>query len=126
MIPVILSGGLGTRLWALSNPEIPKPFIRFSDSKSLLQSTLDRVLSLAELSDVITITHCDLVEQTLAEYHPFDQSVITYHLIAEPVRRNTESAVAAAALYAQSNFSPDSTLLVLPADHHIKDLSAHS
>jgi len=123
-IPVIISGGLGTRLWPLSTPVAPKPFIRFSDSKSLLQATLERALSFPDVSDVITITHCDMVEQTLAEYRPFDQSVITHHLIAEPVRRNTAAAVAAAVLYAQSNFSPDSTLLFLPADHHIKDLSA--
>lgn len=123
-IPVIISGGLGTRLWPLSTPETPKPFIRLSDSKSLLQATLGRAISLSNSSDVITITHSDLIEQTLAEYQQFDQSAITHHLIAEPVRRNTASAVAAAALYAQSNFSPDSTLLFLPADHHIKDRSA--
>ena len=59
LIPVILSGGSGTRLWPVSRSAYPKPFMRMSDGESLLHKTLDRALRLADGGRVLTVTGRD-------------------------------------------------------------------
>lgn len=123
MIPVILSGGSGTRLWPVSREAYPKPFIRLANGPSLLQRVLSRCAPLADRWVYIvtnetygfkTRDECGEVP-ALAEREIFQ--------ILEPAGRNTAPAVALAALAATEQ-GDDPTLLILPADHLIPDEQA--
>ncbi|HVH33768.1 MAG TPA: sugar phosphate nucleotidyltransferase, partial [Tahibacter sp.] len=72
LIPVILSGGAGTRLWPVSRSAYPKPFMRLADGESLLYKTLDRALAVADEGHVLTVTGRDYYFLTRDEYaaHP--------------------------------------------------------
>jgi mannose-1-phosphate guanylyltransferase/mannose-6-phosphate isomerase len=125
LIPVILSGGSGTRLWPVSRSAYPKPFMRMSDAESLLYKTLDRALRLADGGHALTVTGRDYYFLTRDEYarHPrahLDQ----LPFLLEPAGRNTAPAVVLAALYLRKHFGADAVLLVLPADHLIRDIDA--
>ncbi|HMM66824.1 MAG TPA: sugar phosphate nucleotidyltransferase, partial [Dokdonella sp.] len=125
IVPVILSGGAGTRLWPVSRSAYPKPFMRMGDGESLLYKTLDRALRLADGGTVLTVTGRDYYFLTRDEYstHPLaDLDKLPFLL--EPVGRNTAPAVVLAALHALEQCGADATLLVLPADHLIRDLDA--
>jgi len=119
LLPVILSGGRGSRLWPLSSSDKPKPFLRIGTEQSFLQAALLRSASLTAVTDVVTVTSDELIEQTLDEYRSLKVIDVQHHLISEPVRNNTGPAVAAALSYTLSKFDPDTILLFLPADHVI-------
>lgn len=121
LIPVILSGGSGTRLWPVSREAFPKPFMRLGGALSLLQRTLRRALPLADghLSAIVTNGEYFLKTREEIDTLPAAAGQRVVQLL-EPVGRNTAPAVALAALWAQS-IDPDATLLVLPADHLIPD-----
>lgn len=123
LIPVILSGGAGTRLWPVSRSAYPKPFMRLADGESLLYKTLDRALAVADGGHVLTVTGRDYYFLTRDEYasHPH-ADLDTLPFLLEPAGRNTAPAILLAALYAQHHISPDAVLLVLPADHLIREL----
>ncbi len=125
IVPVILSGGAGTRLWPVSRSAYPKPFMRMGDGESLLYKTLDRALKLATDGRVLTVTGRDYYFLTRDEYasHP-DADLDHLPFLLEPTGRNTAPAVVLAALHALDEFGADATLLVLPADHLIRDLDA--
>lgn len=116
IIPVILSGGAGTRLWPLSRADLPKQFLPLVGPESLLGATVARLGALPGMERPVVVAsaiHAHLVAGDLADADP--------RLILEPVPRNTAPAVAAAALaLAASN----PILLVLPADHTIEDVTA--
>ncbi|HKE48776.1 MAG TPA: mannose-1-phosphate guanylyltransferase/mannose-6-phosphate isomerase [Rhodanobacteraceae bacterium] len=125
LVPVILSGGAGTRLWPVSRSAYPKPFMRMGDGESLLRKTLDRALRVADDGHVLTVTGRDYYFLTRDEYasHPAaDLDKLPFLL--EPAGRNTAPAVLLAALHAQSRIGADATLLVLAADHLIRDIEA--
>lgn len=125
LVPVILSGGAGTRLWPVSRSAYPKPFMRMGDGESLLKKTLDRALRLADGGPVLTVTGRDYYFLTRDEYaqHPHvDLDKLPFLL--EPVGRNTAPAVVLAALHARDHVGADAVLLILPADHLIRDLEA--
>jgi len=125
IVPVILSGGAGTRLWPVSRSAYPKPFMRMGDGQSLLYKTLDRALRVADGGNVLTVTGRDYYFLTRDEYatHPLaDLDALPFLL--EPAGRNTAPAVVLAALHALEQCGDDATLLVLPADHLIRDLDA--
>jgi mannose-1-phosphate guanylyltransferase/mannose-6-phosphate isomerase len=109
-IPVILSGGSGTRLWPLSRRVAPKQLQLLVGEMTMLDATLARVAALGERIMVISSGRQD----TAIPEHVGPQPVT---LVVEPVPRNTAPAVAAAALLAES----DDVLVVLPADHHLTD-----
>ncbi len=117
IIPIILSGGSGTRLWPLSRKLRPKQFLPVHTEKTLFQETLLRLNKL-NLADAIIVSNQDhrfLVAENAME--------INYNLekiILEPLARNTAPALAAASIVACQN-NDDPILLVLPADHIIKD-----
>lgn len=125
IIPVILCGGSGTRLWPLSRENSPKQFLPIYDETPLLQNTIDRALkcSNAKAEQVITVTGDNIKKQTLFQYADFEPDAVN-HLLAEPMARNTAPAVAYAAMHAQKNFGDDAILWVLPADHFVKDMGA--
>ena len=116
--PVILAGGIGSRLWPLSRQAMPKQFLPLlNNENSLLQNTLNRV-SGAEFSQPILV--CNEQHRFIAKEQSSAANV--FGLILEPTGKNTAPAIALAAHYAiQSGLK--GPMLVMPADHHIKDFS---
>jgi len=123
LVPVILSGGAGTRLWPVSRSAYPKPFMRMGDNESLLQKTLARALRIADGGPVLTVTGRDYYFLTRDEYARHSQ-LDRLPFLLEPAGRNTAPAVVLAALHARAHIDADAILLVLPADHLIKDVDA--
>ena len=125
IVPVILSGGAGTRLWPVSRSAYPKPFMRMADGQSLLYKTLDRALRLADGGTVLTVTSRDYYFLTRDEYacHP-QADLDRLPFLLEPLGRNTAPAVILAALHVLDQCSADAILLVLPSDHLIRDVDA--
>lgn len=122
LIPVILAGGVGSRLWPVSRSMLPKQFIDFPNMQgSLFQNTLSRLESVPDVEDPIVVCNGDhrfLVAEQLRQLGKEHCNILL-----EPVGRNTAPAVALAALCAlQDNADP--LLLVLPADHVIQDQAA--
>ncbi len=120
MIPVILSGGSGTRLWPVSRKTHPKQFWPLLSEVSMLQETCARTRSLAEADPMVVCNeeHRFFVAQQLQEAGYENPTILL-----EPVGRNTAPAAAVAALQALDD-EHDPVLLVLPADHAITDLEA--
>jgi len=119
IIPVILSGGAGTRLWPLSRELYPKQFLPLAGSHTMIQETLLRLSGLADLGAPIIICNEDhrfLVAEQMRQIGCNPAAIVL-----EPVGRNTAPAVAVAALHNEKN---DEVLLVLPADHVIKNKAA--
>src|SRR5689334_3333224 len=123
LIPLILSGGSGTRLWPVSRQAHPKPFIKLADGRSLLQKTIDRLEGLNDIPEVITVTNRDHFFVTRDEYAAGGTSY-RHLFILEPSARNTAPAAAIGALAALDRHGDDAILLVLPADHLVEDHSA--
>jgi mannose-1-phosphate guanylyltransferase/mannose-6-phosphate isomerase len=119
-IPVIMSGGAGTRLWPVSREALPKPFIKLPDGESLLTKTLLRAANLPGVSSVLTVTNRDHYFLTRDEYEASEVSLPLDYLL-EPFGRNTAPAIAAAALRIAERVGQETVLLVLPADHLISD-----
>ena len=123
LIPVIISGGAGTRLWPVSREARPKPFIRLPDGESLLQKTYLRIAGLAEVSEMLTVTNRDYYFQTKDELQGCDIK-LAKHFLLEPMSRNTAPAITLAALQIISKHGSDTKMLVLPADHLIANSEA--
>jgi len=125
LLPIILSGGAGSRLWPVSREALPKPFIALPDGETLLQKTLKRAIALPGVGHVLTVTNRDYYFLTRDEYESNaakgNSHYIVHDYLLEPLGRNTAPAIAAAALYAARKHGEDVILLVLPADHLIKD-----
>jgi len=124
LIPVILCGGAGSRLWPVSRELHPKPFIRLADGQSLLQKAFLRGAALSEVSDIVTVTNRELFFKTEDEYREVNQRGVRVSFILEPFGRNTAAAVAAASLHVAAAHGEDAILLVLAADHLIADQEA--
>lgn len=124
ILPVILSGGVGSRLWPLSREAHPKPFIKLDDGQSLIQKTYLRAVGLLETDDIITVTRRDLFFFTKDEFYEVSTKPTHHTFLLEPFGRNSAAAIALAARYAHMQYGPDCVLLVLPADHLIDDLPA--
>ena len=121
MIPVIISGGVGSRLWPVSREQHPKPFIRLGDGQSLIQKALLRGVQLDAVQSVMTVTNRDLFFKTQEEYLQVAPQGTRFTYVLEPFGRNTAAAIAAAALEVERLFGPDEIMLVLAADHLITD-----
>ena len=112
IVPHILCGGSGTRLWPLSRETFPKQFVPLIDGRSLLTCAMQRAALLGP--SVVCISNAE--HRFLVEDAARDANVKVLQLL-EPVGRNTAAAMACAALLAE----PDSLLLFLPADHYVPD-----
>lgn len=121
LIPVILCGGAGSRLWPVSRESHPKPFMRLADGQSLLQKAFLRGAALPNVKEVLTVTSRDLFFKTEDEFRPVNTQGLVTSFVLEPFGRNTAAAIAAAALQMHSSHGDNATLLVLPADHLISD-----
>lgn len=123
LVPTILCGGAGSRLWPVSRELHPKPFIRMADGQSLLQKAFLRGAALDGVSEVLTVTNRELVFKTKDEFHAVNKANVPTSFILEPFGRNTAAAIAAAALHVRDMHGDDAILLVLAADHLIADQS---
>ncbi|MBI3150446.1 MAG: mannose-1-phosphate guanylyltransferase/mannose-6-phosphate isomerase [Betaproteobacteria bacterium] len=124
MLPIILSGGAGTRLWPVSRETSPKPFMHLPDGQSLLAKTLLRANALPQVTNILTVTNRDYFFRTRDEYTTVQPDLANHRYLLEPFGRNTAPAVALAALWAAREHPPETVLAVLPADHLIQDLAA--
>ena len=124
LIPTILCGGAGSRLWPVSRELHPKPFIRLADGQSLLQKALLRGAALDHVAEVLTVTNRELFFMTRDEYRAVQAVDRPFSFLLEPFGRNTAPAIAMAALHARKRFGDEAVLLVLSADHLITDQAA--
>lgn len=123
LIPVILSGGAGTRLWPISREAHPKPFIRLADGQSLLQKTLQRAAGLHGAEEIWTITNRDYYFQTRDQYAAVEAADgLPRRYLLEPFGRNTAPAICLAAIALEACHGGEAVMLVLPADHLLEDL----
>jgi mannose-1-phosphate guanylyltransferase / mannose-6-phosphate isomerase len=115
--PVIICGGAGTRLWPVSRESLPKQFVPLVGTSSTFQQVLERVAEADLFAAPMVITHADsrfiVAEQMRAVG-------VTADIILEPCRRDSGPAIAVAAEFA-SRREPDANVLILPADHLIRD-----
>ena len=121
LIPVIISGGAGSRLWPLSRELHPKPFIPLPGGGTLIRKVYARAAGLAGVSHVVTVTNRELLFLTADEYAEAPVKGVANTFILEPFGRDTAAAIAMAALQVARTEGPDAIMLVLPADHLIDD-----
>jgi mannose-1-phosphate guanylyltransferase/mannose-1-phosphate guanylyltransferase/mannose-6-phosphate isomerase len=120
IVPVILSGGSGTRLWPMSTPERPKQFLPLVGEQSLFQATLERVADRQSYHPPVVVSnanHRELCMEELGEHQGAS-------LILEPCARNTAAAIIMAAELVNRTFGPDQIMLVMPSDHLIGEVAS--
>jgi mannose-1-phosphate guanylyltransferase/mannose-6-phosphate isomerase len=116
LVPVILAGGSGTRLWPVSRDTLPKQLAKLTAEPSLLEQTARRLLARALPEHVVVVgakAQDFLVRRELEQIDP----ALAHNRLLEPVGRNTAAAIALAALYVQQRFGADALLWVCPSDH---------
>lgn len=133
LIPVILSGGAGTRLWPVSREGHPKPFMKLADGESLLVKTYRRAAAAigndgeSERGELLTVTNRDYYFMSKDEFGYAalgnQQSGV---FMLEPTGRNTAPAVAMAAHHVADKYGRDALMLVLAADHLVQDQQGFS
>lgn len=121
ILPVIMAGGTGSRLWPMSRERYPKQFLRLHGELSMLQETVSRLKGVEVLEPLVICNeqHRFLVAEQLRQIEQLSNNIIL-----EPVGRNTAPAIALAALSATLKNSGDPLLLVLAADHVIENTAA--
>jgi len=116
--PVIIAGGVGTRFWPESRMKRPKQLLRVVDNeKSLLELTLERITDFAKLEDTLIITSAYHAEELAQQA----VGVPKENIIAEPIGRNTAPCIALAAHILRARYGDDAIMVVLPADHLIRN-----
>ena len=121
IIPVLLSGGTGSRLWPLSRETYPKQLLSLLGEKTLLQQTALRVGDPLLFTDPMVIANAEhrfVIGEQLRAVGITDPTIVL-----EPFGRNTAPAVAIAALLASED-DPDAMILVMPVDHWVSDHAA--
>jgi mannose-1-phosphate guanylyltransferase len=124
LIPVVLSGGAGTRLWPVSREGRPKPFMKLADGETLLGKTYSRALACGSVTEVLTITNRDYYFQSKDVWQAETRSKVPLRFLLEPVGRNTAPAILMGALMLRAQHGDGAVMLVLPADHLIRDAGA--
>ena len=120
IVPVVLSGGSGTRLWPLSTPSRPKQFLPLTGSNSLFRETLDRVSDRTRYAPPLVVANVSHEELCQEEMH----GITGARLLLEPCARNTAVAIVMAAAVVRDVHGPDALILVMPSDHCIRDGSS--
>ena len=120
LIPVILCGGSGSRLWPLSREKNPKPFIRINNGLSLIQHAYEKAHRVGNIQQIVTVANKDLFFRAKSDFEDlaFSEDCKNDYIL-EPEGRNTAPAIAIAALHIQQKYGDESTMLVLAADHLI-------
>ena len=122
--PVILAGGTGSRLWPLSREMYPKQLLSLTDHCSLLQTTVKRVAAVpGMLSPIVVVGE----EHRFTTKSQIDELGLTgdYTILLEPIGRNTAPAIAGALQYiVKEQHRSDQVVLILPADHLVRDLDS--
>lgn len=121
LVPVIISGGAGSRLWPVSRALHPKPLIKLADGRSLLQHAYLRSLSLDGVAGIVTVTNASQLWVTGAQYDAVDDSRMGRIYILEPEGRDTAAATAAATVQIAETYGEDAIICLFPADHMIAD-----
>ncbi len=121
LVPVILSGGAGTRLWPLSRELHPKQLLALTSDRTMIQDTALRTRGIAEAAPPIIV--CNEQHRFMVAEQLRQLGIKPSETILEPVGRNTAPAIALAAHAAIASVGKDAALLVLPADHVIRDVS---
>lgn len=124
IIPTILCGGAGSRLWPVSRALHPKPFIKLDDGQSLIQKAFLRASCLSGVTDILTVTNRELLFKIQDEYQAMNQQGMHTPMLLEPFGRNTAAAIALSALHINKHYGPEAQMLVLAADHLIQDEDA--
>jgi mannose-1-phosphate guanylyltransferase/mannose-6-phosphate isomerase len=119
VVPVILAGGTGSRLWPLSRSAYPKQLLPLVSGNTMLQDTLLRTQSIPNIQSPIVI--CNQEHRFLVAEQLKQIGINNAVILLEPVGRGTAPAVAIAALYLKQQNMTDAVMLVLPADHIIQD-----
>lgn len=117
ILPVILAGGSGTRLWPLSRALYPKQLIRLVDQHTMLQNTILRLNGVDDMANPMVICNDEYRFMVAEQLRQID--IKAESIILEPLGRNTAPALTVAALQAMAE-GDDPILLILPADHHIQ------
>jgi mannose-1-phosphate guanylyltransferase/mannose-6-phosphate isomerase len=120
LLPIILSGGAGTRLWPVSREAYPKPFMCIGGNQSLLAQTHERAVAACGGLSPLIVTNRDYY---FMSRDALGRQAAQAHYLLEPCGRSTAPAIALAALWAQEQ-DEDARLLVMPADHLITDTPA--
>ncbi|MCF8495058.1 MAG: mannose-1-phosphate guanylyltransferase/mannose-6-phosphate isomerase [Alphaproteobacteria bacterium] len=125
IVPVILNGGTGARLWPLSRRNQPKQFLKLLGGRTLFQATILRALETSGVSasQIVTVTLGRLKKKTIEELSALDQS-LAMHVLGEPEARNTAGAFLFAAHYVRRHWGKDALMWVLPSDHNVGDIQA--
>ena len=123
IVPIILSGGFGTRLWPLSREQYPKQYLPLVNNNTMFQNTILRIQGLKNLMPPIVV--CNTEHRFLVKEQLHKIGVTKYIILLEPVGRNTAPAIAAAAFQAVKSYKDNNIILfVLAADHIIDDNKA--
>jgi mannose-1-phosphate guanylyltransferase/mannose-6-phosphate isomerase len=122
LVPVILSGGSGTRLWPLSRELLPKQLLALTGERTMLQETAARLSGFANAAGPVIV--CNEAHRFLVAEQLREMQLAPTAILLEPVGRNTAPAIALAAQAAIAARGEDALLLVLPADHTLRDLEA--
>jgi len=117
MIALIMAGGTGTRFWPVSRKDKPKQFLKIAGDKSMIQLTVERLNDAVKPSDIYIVTaqsQVDLVREHLPQ-------IPVENIIIEPFGMNTAPCIGLSLAYLAGRIAPSESIVVLPADHVIKD-----
>jgi mannose-1-phosphate guanylyltransferase/mannose-6-phosphate isomerase len=122
LVPVILSGGSGTRLWPLSRELLPKQLLALTGERTMIQETAARLTGFPNGTPPVVV--CNESHRFLVAEQMREMGLPPTAILLEPVGRNTAPAIALAAHTALASAGEDALMLVLPADHVLGDLGA--
>jgi mannose-1-phosphate guanylyltransferase/mannose-6-phosphate isomerase len=124
LIPIILSGGSGSRLWPLSRRNLPKPFVKLNNKKSLYEMTLNRI---SKFKYLVTQKNKSLVFNISSSDYFYeidsvvDKKIYDPHYVLEPISKNTGPSISSATKIIYENVDPNAFIISLPSDHIIND-----